>query len=328
MAQTSDRKVAFIGTGIMGAPIAGHLLDAGYELVVYNRTREKAEPLLARGATWADSPGAAAADADVVFTMVGYPTDVEDVYLATDGILRAARRGAWLIDLTTSSPQLAREIHDAAEIDGKHAFDCPVTGGEKGAIDGTLTLIAGISEKDARPVLPLLETFSSKICWFDQPGAGQLAKLCNQISLASSLAGAAEMLALAEQAGLSPAAVADMVGAGMGGSAQLTRVMPAALEGDYAPGFVAEHLQKDLRLALEAAEDEQLTLPSTETALGLVELLCQAGGSRLGTQAVSLLYADEATGVAAGLDWGLVKTDAQVEPSPARQRYYTGTDSL
>ena len=328
MAQTHNRKVAFIGTGIMGAPIAGHLLDAGYSLTVFNRTREKAEPLLARGAVWADSPAAAAAEADVVFTMVGYPTDVENVYLASDGILDAAPRGAWLIDLTTSSPQLARDIHDAAEVAGKHAFDCPVTGGEKGAIDGTLTLIAGISEKDAAPVLPLLEAFSAKICWFDQPGAGQLAKLCNQISLASCLAGAAEMLALAEQAGLSPTAVADMVGAGMGGSAQLTRVMPAALEGDYAPGFVAEHLQKDLRLALEAADDEQLTLPSTETAANLVDLLCQAGGNRLGTQALALLYADEATGVAAGLDWGLVKPDPQDEPNPARSRYFTGIDSL
>ena len=141
-------NVAFIGTGIMGERIAGHLMDAGYKLTVHNRTREKAEGLVARGARWADSPAEAAADADVVFTMVGYPTDVEDVYLATDGLIRAAKRGAWLIDLTTSSPQLARDIHDAAEVEDKHAFDCPVTGGEQGAIDGTLTLIIGAAEKD------------------------------------------------------------------------------------------------------------------------------------------------------------------------------------
>ena len=325
-------NVAFIGTGIMGAPIAGHLLDAGYNLTVYNRTREKAEGLLARGAAWADSPAEAARHADVVFTMVGYPEDVEEVYLSTNGLIRSARKGAWLIDLTTSSPQLARDIHDAAEVCDKHAFDCPVTGGQKGAQEGTLTLIAGISEKDAAPVRPLLDAFSSQIYWFEQPGAGQLAKLCNQVSLAASLAGAAELIALAEQAGISPDLVAKMVGTGMGGSAQLSRVASRALEGDYKPGFLAEHLRKDLRLALEAADDLQLTLPATETSLNLVDMLCQVGGERLGTQAVALLYADEATGVAAGLDWGKLDTSGPAEvpdeQSPARQRYFTNPRNL
>ena len=323
-------NVAFIGTGIMGAPIAGHLLDAGYKLTVYNRTRAKAEGLLKRCAAWADSPAEAARNADVIFTMVGYPEDVEDVYLSTHGLIREARKGAWMIDLTTSSPQLARDIHDAAEVCDKHAFDCPVTGGQKGAIDGTLTLIAGITEASAEPVRPLLDAFSSQIFWFEQPGAGQVAKLCNQVSLAASLAGAAEMIALAEQYGISPKAVAQMVGAGMGGSAQLARVMPAALEGDYKPGFLAEHLRKDLRLALQTADDLELTLPETETSLNLVDMLCQVGGARLGTQAVALLYEDEATGVAAGLDWG--KLDMADEPademSPARQRYYTNPRNL
>lgn len=327
MSPKNDCKVAFIGTGIMGAPIAGHLLDAGYRLTVYNRTPEKANGLVERGATWAASPAEAARDADVVFTMLGYPSDVEDVYLATDGLIRATKRGAWLIDLTTSSPQLARDIHDAAEVEDKHAFDCPVTGGQQGAIDGILTLIAGISSKDAQPVLPLLQTFSSQIYWFEQPGAGQTAKLCNQISLAASLAGAAEMLAVAEQAGISPDLVAKMVGAGMGGSAQLSRVASRALEGDYEPGFLAEHLRKDLMLALATAEDLELTLPQTQTSFDLVDMLCQAGGSRKGTQAITLLYTDEATSTAAGLDWSLVKPEPQGDDS-ARQRYYTGTNSL
>lgn len=126
-------KIAFIGTGIMGAPIAEHILDAGYDVTVYTRTRSKAEGLLAKGAHWADGVVNAVTDADVIFTMVGYPSDVEDVYLSSDGILRASKRGAWMIDLTTSSPQLARDIHNAAEIDDKHAIDCPVTGGEAGA---------------------------------------------------------------------------------------------------------------------------------------------------------------------------------------------------
>ena len=323
MTTRSPKTVAFIGTGVMGAPIAGHLLDAGYQLRVHNRTRSKADALVARGAVWADSPAEAARDADVVFTMLGLPSDVEDVYLATDGLIRTARRGAWLIDLTTSSPQLARDIHDAAEVEDKHAFDCPVTGGDAGAIAGTLTLIAGITEPDAAPVLPLLETFSSRIYWFERAGAGQTAKLCNQIGVATCLAGAAELLALAEQAGLSRTVVAEMVGSGMGGSAQLSRVMPRAEEGDYKPGFMATHLAKDLGLALAVAEDEGVTLPVTETALNLVDLLCQAGGSRLGTQALALLYADEASGVAAGLDWSLVAEDTAPDGSPARRRYMT-----
>lgn len=323
MTQEKTRAVAFVGTGIMGAPIAGHLLDAGYRLTVHNRTRAKADELVARGARWADSPAEAVRDADVVFTMLGYPADVEDVYLATDGLLRATKPGAWLIDLTTSSPQLARDIHDAAEAWDKHAFDCPVTGGDQGARAGTLTLIAGISEKDAQPVLPLLQTFSSHIYWFDQPGAGQIAKLCNQISVAACLAGAAELLALADEAGLAPEVVAKMVGAGMGGSAQLEKVAPRALAGDYAPGFMAEHLRKDLGLALEVAEDLQLSLPATQTSLNLVDMLCQIGGARKGTQALSLLYANEADAVAAGLDWSLMPaTDGQEAGPDLRQRYF------
>ena len=330
MTKGTALKVAFIGTGIMGAPIAGHLLDAGYSLTVHNRTKKKAEGLLERGAMWAASPAEAARDADVVFTMVGYPSDVEDIYLSTDGLIRVTKRGAWLIDLTTSSPQLARDIHDAAEIEDKHAFDCPVTGGQQGAVDGSLILIAGISERDAEPVLPLLQTFSKSIQWFDAPGAGQIAKLCNQISLATCLAGASELLALVRQYGLSEHKVAQMVGGGMGGSVQLTNVATKAIDDDYAPGFMAQHLLKDLRLAIEAAEERDVTLPATETSLNLVDMLCQVGGGRLGTQALSLLYTDEETSTAAGLDWSLLgDDDADEQPmSPARQRYFMGTSQL
>jgi len=154
------------------------------------------------GAHAAESVADAAKDADVIFTMVGYPTDVEDVYLATDGLIRVAKKGAYLIDLTTSSSQLARDIHDAAEIEGKHAFDCPVTGGQKGAQDGTLTLIVGATEHDVEPVRALLETFSAKIFCMGGAGKGQTAKLCNQVSLASCMIGYADAMALAEQGGL------------------------------------------------------------------------------------------------------------------------------
>ena len=162
-------SVAFIGTGIMGAPIAGHILDAGYPVTVNNRTKSKAAALIERGAVWADTPAEAAANADVVFTMVGYPSEVEELYLAGDGLLACTKPGAVLIDLTTSSPELARDIAEAAQVSGRMAFDCPVTGGESGAIAGTLTAIVGATENDIAPVRDILATFAANICCFDVP---------------------------------------------------------------------------------------------------------------------------------------------------------------
>ncbi len=302
-------KVAFIGTGIMGAPIAGHIMDAGYDVIVYNRTKEKAEGLLAKGATWAESPADAVRDADVVFTMVGYPDDVEDVYLATDGILRASKLGAYLIDLSTSSPRLARDIHDAAEVMDKHAFDCPVTGGETGAKAGSLTLIAGATEAQVAPVRDLLATFSGRVLCFDAPGAGQTAKLCNQVSLASCMMGYADAMALAEQSGIDVQKMLDLLGSGTGGSAAATTLAPKSLDGDFKPGFLSEHLRKDIALALQAGEDLDVTLPGAETAFALFDTLCQIGGSKMGTQAITLLYQNEAAACAAGLDWSLLNVE-------------------
>ena len=309
MSNTNSTKVAFIGTGIMGAAICGHILDAGFDLTVHNRTKSKAEALLARGAKWADTPADAAREADVVFTMVGYPTDVEDVYLASDGLIRATRKGAYLIDLTTSSPQLARDIHDAAEVEDKHAFDCPVTGGQKGAEDGTLTLIVGATEEETAPVLPILETFSAKVMYFDRPGGGQTAKLCNQVSLASCMVGYADALALAEQGHLDAHKVLDLMASGTGGSGASASLAPKSLEGDYKPGFMAEHLRKDIALALRSAQEAELALPGAETAFALFDTLCQVGGARMGTQALTLLYAEEGDAAAAGLDWSLLDAD-------------------
>ena len=303
MSKVGMRKVAFIGTGIMGAAIAGHLLDAGYTVTVYNRTREKAEALLARGALWADSVSKAAKGADVVFTMLGYPKDVEDVYLSTDGLLATTRKGAWMIDLTTSSPQLARDIHGVAEVDGKHAVDCPVTGGEEGAVAGTLTLMLGCGAKEAEPIEALLKTFSARILYFDEAGAGQVAKLCNQVSLAACMAGYAEALALAKQAGLDQERVRELVLAGTGASGAMERLAPLSMEGDYQPRFKSQHLLKDLTLALAEADELDLNLPATTSARDLFDLLCEVGGGDVGSQAVSLLYEDESTCAAAGLDW-------------------------
>lgn len=302
-----NQKIAFIGTGIMGAPIAGHIMDAGYDLTVYNRTVSKTDALVARGAHLASSPADAVRDADIVFTMLGYPQDVEDVYLAGDGILSAAKTGAWLVDLTTSSPELAREIHEAAEVMDKHAVDCPVTGGEGGAIAGTLTLILGCTEPEAAPILDVLRTFSGSIYYFGAAGNGQTAKLCNQISLASCMVGMADAVTFAEVNGLDVDLMMEMVGSGMGSSRALVQLGPKAAKRDWAPGFLVEHFRKDLGLALAQAEDAQVTLPGTETAYTLYDLLCELGGKRLGTQALELLYCEMEEGTAAGLDWSVLE---------------------
>lgn len=310
MSVSRIQTVAFVGTGIMGSAIVGHLMDAGYRLVVNSRTKGKAQPLLDRGARWANTPAEAARAADVTFTMLGFPSDVEDVYLSTDGILGAARKGAWMVDLTTSSPQLARDIHDAAEVMDRHAFDCPVTGGEEGARAGTLTLMLGTTQRDAAPLVPVLETFSSHMLWFDKPGAGQAAKLCNQVSLAACMVGYAEALSLAKGAGLDPWQVRELVMSGTGASASMDRLAPLSLDGDFKPRFLSRHMLKDLGLALAEAEDLGLDLPGTGAAFSLFELLCNVGGAHLGTQALSLLYESEALGAAAGLDWSLLDDDA------------------
>lgn len=304
MADTKQ-KIAFIGTGIMGAPIAGHILDAGYDVTVYNRTKDKADALVARGAHWADSPAEAVRDADAVFTMVGFPDEVEELYLAGDGLLTVAKQGAHLIDLTTSAPNLARDISEAAETMGKHAFDCPVTGGETGAINGTLTLIVGATEADIAPVRSVLETFSSNIYCFGGAGKGQAAKLANQVSLAASMVGMADALSFAQQSGLDLDLTRKMILGGTGTSGAMDQLAPKSLDGDWKPGFMVKHFLKDIGLALQVAEDKEIALPGADTAFTLYDMLEAIGGGSLGTQAITLLYQEEAEAVAAGLDWSL-----------------------
>ncbi len=299
-------KIAFIGTGIMGAPIAGHILDTGYPLTVYSRTKSKADDLVARGAVWAASPAEAVRDADVVFTMVGFPEEVEELYLAGDGLLTASKPGAVLIDLTTSAPSLARDIAGAAQVSDRMAFDCPVTGGEAGACAGTLTAIVGATERDIEPVRAILETFTSRICCFGGAGKGQAAKLANQVALASSMVGMADALSFAQQEGLDLADVRSMIMSGTGASGAMEMLAPKALDGDWKPGFMVQHFVKDLSLALQEAEEREIALPGADTAFSLYDMLDVIGGGRLGTQAITLLYQEEAEAVAAGLDWSRV----------------------
>ena len=311
----SDKKpsVAFIGTGIMGAPIAGHILDAGYPLTVFNRTPSKTDDLVARGARRAESAEEAVDGADIIFTMVGFPSEVEELYLAGDGILACSKPGAVLIDLTTSAPELARDIAEAAQVEGRFAFDLPVTGGESGAIAGTLTGIAGATEHDIAGVRPVLETFTSRIFCFDGPGKGQAAKLANQVALASSMVGMADSLAFAEQCGLDLNRTREMILTGTGKSGAMEQLAPKTFDGDWKPGFMVQHFLKDLRLALSCAEDHELALPGADTAFNLYDMLEAIGGAELGTQALAVLYREEDDAVAAGLDWSLYTHPAEGE---------------
>ncbi len=300
---TARRKIAFIGTGTMGCAMAGHLIDTGHDLTVFNRTPEKCAPLVERGATLAPDVTSAVAGADVVITIVGTPADVEDLYLRRGGILEASAPGAYLIDMTTSSPQLARDISEVAETSGKHAFDAPVTGGPQGAIDATLTVFCGTDEANLAGVRDVLECMAARVIPFGAAGKGQMAKLANQTALAGAMVGFAEAIALAEQGGLDVAQTLDALKGGMGDSKAMATFGPKVLAGDYAPGFMVDHYLKDLNLIEEAAEGMELTLPGIDTARDLYSVLASIGAGRLGTQTIALMYADEATCASYGLDW-------------------------
>jgi 3-hydroxyisobutyrate dehydrogenase len=294
--------VAFIGTGVMGASMAGHLVDAGYPLVVFNRTRSRADALVARGARWADSPGEAAAQADVVVTMVGYPADVEEIYLAPGGIVERAREGALLVDMTTSSPALAVRVSAAAAARGVSAIDAPVSGGDVGARNATLTIMVGGGEAAFLRAEPLLRAMGANVVLQGGPGAGQHTKMANQVAIAGSMLATIESLAYARATGLDPRRVLESIGAGSAASWSLANLAPRVLDGDFAPGFFVKHFVKDLRIALASAEEAGMDLPGCALAKRLYELLEASGGANLGTQALWLLYADEAARVRAGVD--------------------------
>ena len=288
---TERAPVGFIGLGIMGASMAGHLLRAGNPLHVYNRSPARAEPLVAAGAHWHDSPGAVAAAADIVITMVGTPDDVEAIYLGPDGIVAKARAGALLIDMTTSSPALAEKVAATAAARGLRALDAPVSGGDVGAREARLSIMVGGDEDAFRRAQPILALMGTKIVRQGGPGAGQHTKLCNQIVIASTMLGVCEGLAYAQRSGLDAATVLESIGGGAAGSFLLNNLGPRILRGDFAPGFMIDHLVKDLRIAHGEGERLALDLPGLTLALRQYEALAEAGEGRSGTQALYKRYA-------------------------------------
>jgi 3-hydroxyisobutyrate dehydrogenase len=286
--------VGFVGTGVMGCAMAGHLMDAGYRLRVHNRTREKAAPLLDRGAEWCASAGDTADGADAVVTIVGYPADVESVYLADDGLVTRAQPGALLIDMTTSTPSLAVRIAVAAAAVGVRALDAPVSGGDVGARDAKLTIMVGGDPAAFADAEPLLRVMGPNVVLQGGPGAGQHTKMANQIAIADTIVGVCESLAYAEAAGLDPARVLDSIGAGSAGSWQLANYAPRMLRGDFAPGFFVKHFIKDMRIARDEAEAMGVALPGLVLALDLFERLAASGHENRGIHALYLLYRERA----------------------------------
>ncbi len=286
----SGSVVGFVGTGVMGAPMAGHLLDAGYRLRVFNRTRSKAEPLLERGAEWCETAGDTATGSAAVVTMLGFPADVEEVYLAAGGLLACAKPGAVLIDMTTSTPSLAARIAAEAAKLGVRALDAPVSGGDVGAREGRLTIMAGGDAEAFAAAEGLLRVMGPNVVLQGGAGAGQHTKICNQLAIASGLIGVCESMSYAEAAGLDPRRVLDSIGAGGAASWSLANYAPRMLAGDFAPGFYVKHFIKDLRIAREEAGALGLDLPGLDLALELFEELASRGMEDRGVHALYLLY--------------------------------------
>ncbi len=287
---TEKAVIGFIGLGVMGKSMARNLMKAGYRLHVYNRTKSKADELLQEGAVWHDSADGVAQQADVTITMVEYPRDVEQIVLGQTGVLAAAKEGAVLIDMTTSSPELAARIYEECLKRGVRALDAPVSGGDIGARDGKLSIMVGGDEEVFEAALPVLQAMGSNIVYQGKAGAGQHTKMCNQIAIAANMMGVSEALAYAERSGLNPTTVLKSIETGAAGSWSLSNLAPRIIAGNYAPGFYVKHMIKDLGIALQAAESMGLEAHGLSLARTLYERLAESGEAESGTQALIKLY--------------------------------------
>ncbi len=291
-------RVGWIGTGVMGASMCGHLLEKGHQVTLTTRTPIKAEPLLGRGASWADSPRAVADASDVVFTMLGFPADVRSVYLGEDGLLTRARAGQIFVDMSTSEPALAREIAAAASAAGAFAVDAPVSGGDVGAREARLSIMVGGDEGAVQKIEPLLSAMGKTIVRQGGPGAGQHTKMVNQILIASGMVGVCEALLYAHRAGLDAERVLQSVASGAAGSWSLSNYGPRILAGNFEPGFFVEHFIKDMGIALDEARRMKLSLPGLALAAQLYQSVQAIGFGRKGTHALQLALA-----AMSGVDW-------------------------
>lgn len=282
----TKKVVGFIGTGVMGSNMAINIMKAGYALNVFTRTKEKAEQVIEHGGMWCESIADLACQSDVIITIVGYPRDVEEVYLGDEGVLEHAKQGSYTIDMTTSSPKLAKKIYEEAKAKNIYALDAPVSGGDIGARNGELSIMVGGDEKAYEEVKPVLQAMGTNIVRQGEAGAGQHTKMSNQIVIATSMIGVCEAIIYAEKAGLDPHRVLESIGSGAASSWSLTNLVPRMIAEDYAPGFYVKHFIKDMTIALESAEDMGFHTPGLKLAKSLYEQLAEMGEENSGTQAL------------------------------------------
>jgi len=282
--QSPKLRVAWIGSGVMGNSLAGHLLTAGYLVQIFTRTKHKAHRLLDAGAIWCDSPALAADTVDVAFAMVGLPAEVEEVFLGAQGMLAAKIAPKVVVDMATSSPQLSRRIAESAAYKKIGALDAPVSGGDIGARNATLSIMVGGAAHDFEIVKPLFECMGKTIVHQGEAGAGQICKMVNQILVANSMVGACEAMVAAQAAGLDSHRVLQSISGGAAGSWTLSNLVPRMLKDDWNPGFFASHLSKDLRIALQQTQADGLYLPGLQLSERLYRRLDALGHGHLGTQ--------------------------------------------
>lgn len=285
-------KIGFIGVGIIGKSMVRNLMKAGFELHIYARNKEKVKDVISEGANFHESIQDCVKDCEAVITIVGFPKDVEEVYFEEGNILDSAESGAYLIDMTTTSPMLAEKIYKEGTEKGYHVLDAPVTGGDTGAKAGTLSILVGGLKEDFEKCMPLFQAMGTNINYQGNAGCGQHAKLANQIMIAGTLSGVCEALTYAKAKGLDPQVFLDSVSTGAAGSKQLDIFGPKILAGDYEPGFFLKHFVKDMKLALTEANMSELSLEVLSLVLANYEELEAAGYGNLGTQALMKYYAE------------------------------------
>ncbi len=279
-----QKKIGFIGLGVMGASMASRLIDSGYELYVYNRTESKADGLIAKGAHWCDTPRAVAENAEIVITIVGYPKDVEEVYLGKDGLIEGAGSGKIFCDMTTTKPSLDIAIAERLREKGAEMADAPVSGGDTGAKNGTLSIMVGCSDKVFQELLPVFSAMGKNITHMGDVGSGQHTKMANQIVIAGTMCGVSEALVYGARAGLDLEKMVQTISKGAAGCWTLDNLAPRVLKGDYEPGFMVDHFIKDMGIALEEAEKMEIPLPSLALTKQLYLAIKAEGKGKKGTQ--------------------------------------------
>ena len=284
------KKIGFVGTGVMGSSMVLNLIKHGYELSVYNRTKSKAEACIAAGAKWCDTVAECAKDKDVVITIVGFPKDVEEVYFGENGILNAAKKGAYVIDMTTTSPMLSEKIYKAAAEKGIYALDAPVSGGDTGARNGTLAIMVGGDKAAFDECMLVFEAMGTNIRYEGKAGNGQHVKMANQIAIAGAVSGVAEAVRYAMAMGVDVDTMLDTISNGAAGSWQMSNNGPKMAKEDYAPGFYIKHFIKDMKIAIECAETKGVTLDVLKKVCDEYVQLENNGKGELGTQAIIEYY--------------------------------------